>query len=110
MTPNAARVADDAPADPHGFSARKHFLGLMLIGVAAIGVSVLLPSEVTAPAADTAIHASKVHRTSASATAKNIAPAQIAGNASGSTDQPFDYFPAQFPTPGGEIGEQAPTF
>ena len=110
MTPNAARIPGNEPADPRAFRARKHWLILALLGVSAIGISVLASNEPRVPATDTATPASKAPVAPASTAAKNLALGQIAGHSGSSADKPFDYFPAQFPTPRGDIGEQPPTF
>ena len=109
MNPNASRLPGHEPADPHAFSARKHCLVLTLIGVSAIGISVLLPGEPRVPA-DRAKSASYASEASTSAAAKNSSREQVAGHSSRATDKPFDYFPAQFPAPSGEAAEQPPTF
>jgi hypothetical protein len=110
MNPNAAHASGNEPADPHAFIARRHCLVLTLIGVSAIGISVLLPSEPWVPAPDAAARATPAPTAAASSAAQIIAPGQAAARWNASVDQPFDYFPAQFPTPIIEAGEQPPTF
>ena len=110
MNPNATRVPDDEPADSHRFSVRRHLLILTFAGAAAIAISLLASSGSRAPATAAATLATMPSGAPAQTAASTDTPAQIAGHSSGSADQAFDYFPAQFPTPSGEFAEQPPTF
>ena len=93
--------------DDAGWSPARHCLVLIALGLAAIGASMLMPREEPAlPLAQASLAARAQTGAAAAPDAKRSSEPERAQPA----HAPFDYFPAQFPTPGGEAGEQPPTF
>jgi hypothetical protein len=90
-----------------GLSPAAHCLALTLIGVAAIAVSIFLPPDKpTRPLAKVG-QSAQVRKPPASAD-EGGRPAEVRPDQRAA--EPVDYFPAQFPPPTGDTGEQAPTF
>ena len=101
------RKHPDEASDDAGVSPARHCLVLTVLGLAAIGASLLMPREEPAlPLAQAAPAARAQTGAAAAPDAKRTSERERAQPA----QAPFDYFPAQFPTPGGEAGEQPPTF
>ena len=98
----------DAGADADRISPAGHCLILTLIALAAIAASILLPATEPPAVAGRAQTASA--RGTAAAAARQAGAAQPAPRADVASKPPFEYFPAQFPSPSGDAGEQAPTF
>ena len=76
-------------------------MGAVAIGALAIGVFLVPRDEVRPPA--TARGAAQVSASPAKAKAGSAITSEPA-------DKPFDYFPAQFGTPRGDVDEQPSTF
>jgi hypothetical protein len=108
METNATRTTEKQES---GFGVRRHCLLLALIGLCAIAVSTLLPSEHETASADSATQAASRAPSKAPIGArKGPAERAVQTPAGAAAAEPFDYFPAQFPVPSGEISEQPATF
>jgi hypothetical protein len=97
--------SDSTSADWH--STARHCLVLTLIGLAAIAIAFILPRD------ETAQHtAARGAQTPVAASQAAVKAVRLPGekNTIDPVDMPFDYFPAQFGAPQGEIDEQPPTF
>lgn len=109
METNATRTTGNQES---GFSVRRQCLLLALIGLCAIAVSTLLPSEHEWASADSATQAAPRAPSKAPVGARKGYAERAAQTpaSAGAAAEPFDYFPAQFPVPSGEISEQPATF
>ncbi len=84
-----------------------HFVTITLLVLAAVAASIVLtPDEPAAPVAG-ASHGNAGNTAAGSDVDPNSRPGEPSAKAA---QPPFDYFPAQFPTPSGDTPEQAPTF
>jgi hypothetical protein len=99
MSSNLAHDPVVQPENSDGVAT--HCLVLALIGIAALAIGVfMIPRDEVRPPA-TARGPAQV----------SASPAQAkAASASEPADKPFEYFPAQFGTPGGDMDEQPATF
>jgi hypothetical protein len=101
MKPSILRDPGSLPGETNCIAL--HCLVLTLIGLLAVGVGlVLLPRSEPPPGV-----MARGAVPSLPAAPENVASAP---EPSDSADVPFVYFPAQFPTPRGDAGEQPPTF
>ena len=107
MKPNASRLADSEAAATDWHSTARHCVVLTLIGLAAIAVAIMLARDETARPATA--RDGQTTRPASKAAVNNV-PSPAPGNAIDAVGVTFDYFPAQFPAPQGEVEEQPPTF
>jgi hypothetical protein len=104
MPMNLSRKQADASNPDAGIGPAGHCLILCLIALAAIAASLLVSSR------EAEKHPAAVQATRASVVSTSGNAVQPGETREAAPAQRFEYFPAQFPTPSGEVGEQAPTF
>lgn len=106
MKPNVSHLHTEPSVTDRRNTAR-HCLVLTLIGLGAIAVAIMLPRDETARTATArGVQTSE----QASQGAMNTVRLPADANTIDPAGMPFDYFPAQFGAPQGEVYEQPPTF
>jgi hypothetical protein len=107
MKPNNFRLAECESAATDWHSTARHCVVLTLIGLAAIAVAIMLPRDETARPA-----MARDGQTAEPASQGAVNAVHLPGDANtiDPAGMPFDYFPAQFPAPQGQVEEQPPTF
>jgi hypothetical protein len=106
MKPNVSHLDTESSATDRRNTAR-HCLVVTLIGLGAIAVAIMLPRDETARSAT-----ARAAQTPEQASQGAVNTVRLPGGANtiDPAGMPFDYFPAQFGAPQGEVDEQPPTF